>query len=143
MFLFSYMNTKIRPYFCHSFAVVCHPVYCTILSVRKFVLLCSHHLTVYLSIFAHIYCVSPRRCGACAAPSAEHARPQASISIEISSETNNSYQTKIKLILLLVCIFCGTDVKRGSKIIQCPCPIHITTTFIIRVTNSFLESNEA
>ena len=41
-------------------------------------LLCSHHLTIYLTILHSFLSVSSRRCGACAAPSAEHARPQAS-----------------------------------------------------------------
>ena len=38
------------------------------ISVRKFVLLCSHHLTVYLTILHSFFSVSSRRCGACAAP---------------------------------------------------------------------------
>ena len=73
------MNTKIIPYFCHSFSGCSSPCVTTpSFSVRKFVLLCSYYLTDYLTILHSFFSVSSRRCGACAAPSAEHARPQAS-----------------------------------------------------------------
>ena len=82
--LFSYMNTKIRPYFWSQFlAFVRHTVTAPSFSVRKFVWLCTHHLTIYLTILHSFLSVSSRRCGACAAPSAEHARPQASAIIRI------------------------------------------------------------
>ena len=35
-------------------SVVCHPVNCSSFSVRKYVLLCSDHLTDYLTILASI-----------------------------------------------------------------------------------------
>ncbi|KAK8789527.1 hypothetical protein WA171_001619, partial [Blastocystis sp. BT1] len=43
-------------------------------------------LTIYLTILHSFLSVSSRRCGACAAPSAEHARPQASNTIQVSKE---------------------------------------------------------
>ena len=81
------MNTKILPYFRSQFwrlfvILFTAPSF----SVRKFVWLCTHHLTIYLTILHSFLSVSSRRCGACAAPSAEHARPQASNTIQVSKE---------------------------------------------------------
>ena len=65
----------IGPTFCVLFVTV---LLHHLLVSESFVWLCSHHLTIYLTILHSFLSVSSRRCGACAAPSAEHARPQAS-----------------------------------------------------------------
>ena len=53
-------------------------------SVRKCVYFVHTILTIYLTILHSFLSVSSRRCGACAAPSAEHARPQASPTTSVS-----------------------------------------------------------
>ena len=65
----------IGPTFC---VFVRHRVTAPSFSVRKYVYFVHTILTVYLTILHSFLSVSSRRCGACAAPSAEHARPQAS-----------------------------------------------------------------
>ena len=66
----------IGPTFC---VFVRHRVTAPSFSVRKYVYFVHTILTVYLTILHSFLSVSSRRCGACAAPSAEHARPQASV----------------------------------------------------------------
>ena len=75
------MNIKDNPYYwSHIFCVCSSPCLLHhLFSVRKYVYFVHTILTVYLTILHSFLSVSSRRCGACAAPSAEHARPQASL----------------------------------------------------------------
>ena len=75
----------IGPTFC---VFVRHRVTAPSFSVRKYVYFVHTILTVYLTILHSFLSVSSRRCGACAAPSAEHARRQASIYHYVVNQMN-------------------------------------------------------
>ena len=77
-------TSKNNPYYwSHILRFVRHRVTAPSFSVRKYVYFVHTILTVYLTILHSFLSVSSRRCGACAAPSAEHARPQASMYLQI------------------------------------------------------------
>ena len=83
------MNIKNNPYYWSHFLRLFVTLFTApSFSVRKFVWLCTHHLTIYLTILHSFLSVSSRRCGACAAPSAEHARPQASPPSSLPSQSS-------------------------------------------------------
>ena len=74
-------------------------------SVRKCVYFVHTILTIYLTILHSFLSVSSRRCGACAAPSAEHARPQASPSIfEQSGISQNNKKTVVDFLVVSYCL---------------------------------------
>ena len=93
--LYEHQNQTI--FFATVLAFVRHPVYCTIFQCQKVCFTLFTSFDYLLNHFALLLSVSSRRCGACAAPSAEHARPQASSSIRTMEETiqipNQDYAT--------------------------------------------------